>query len=320
MTHVRFIIPARNEAKHLAGCLEAIRDQRPSGCDWAVVVVDNASTDQTAEIARRYGAEVIDVPPGNPGRSRNAGAATAPEADFFAFVDADCLLPPGWLARCLQHMADPSVVGCGAIQAGAPPEAPWVERTWVAAIAPPPSDRWQCVDWLPAFNLMVRAAAFRSLGGFDGTLLTCEDSDLSFRLRTHGQLRRDHQVAVRHLGESQTLSEFFRREMWRSGGNFRSVWRRGSLSGELPSLVIPFAYTAFCAAALVTLPVALWRSSLWAWAVTLGAAALLIVAPLLIAAVRYRGRRWLPTGSLLAVYLLARGIGPFVTTRRVERR
>ena len=226
---VAFVVPARNEQRHLERCLRSILTQDLAvhpNAEKSLIVVDNQSIDETCEIAERLGAKVLSVEPGKPGRARNVGVAAA-DADYIVFVDADCVLPVTWLAQCLQHFEDEQVVAVGSIQAAAEARAPWVERVWVDAIIPKSPAEWERVDWLPAFNMMVRKSQFDAVGGFDESLQTCEDSDLSFRLSKEGELRRDHRVPVQHLGESRSLGEFFRRELWRSGGNFRSAIKRG---------------------------------------------------------------------------------------------
>ena len=243
-TVVSFVVPAHNEQRHLEQCLRSIQSQAADSLGdvkSSLVVVDNESIDATAQIATECGARVVRVPPGNPGRARNAGAA-AVDSDFVAFVDADCVLPDGWLEQCLGHFADRDVVAVGSVQAAASAEAPWVERVWVSAIVPKTDGDWTTAEWLPAFNLMVRKSEFDAIGRFDEALDTCEDSDLSFRLAKRGQLRRDHTCPVQHLGESHSIGEFFRRELWRSRGNFDSARKRGSVSKELISLYLPVAY------------------------------------------------------------------------------
>ncbi|WP_164103318.1 glycosyltransferase [Candidatus Laterigemmans baculatus] len=319
---VAFVVPACNEERHLARCLAAIREQSvglPDPVAVSLVVVDNASEDATVKIARRYGARVVQVLPGNAGRARNAGARIS-DADAIAFVDADCVLPPGWLQRGLEHLAEPRVVAVGSVQAQAPCSAPWVERVWVESLVPQLRGNWETVPWLPAFNLLVRKAVFDEVGGFDESLTTCEDSDLTFRLAQRGELRRDHQCPVLHLGESQSLTEFFRREMWRSRGNFRSAWKRGARLAEFPSLVVPLGYVALLACTLAALAFAVAVGRQW-WLLTGVLVVCCLVVPSGIAWIkRSHAQRSALSGVLFATYLLARGLGPFLPARRVEAR
>ena len=312
------MVPARNEERHLESCLRSIDSQSEDEFGISIIVVDNESSDATVAIAERCGATVVQVAPGKPGRARNVGALDV-GSDYLAFIDADCVLPDGWLKRAMEHLSDRRVAGVGSVQAIAPPDAPWVERAWVKAITPRSKTPWEAADWLAAFNLLVRRADFVSIGGFDETLTTCEDSDLSFRLAQLGELRRDFLCPVRHLGESQSLPEFFRREMWRSRGNFRSAWSRRSVRGELPSLLLPFVFLLLSMLALLTLVVAL-VSGVWGWWVIAAALSIAVLGiPMTIAAIKCGRDQFGQTSVLIAVYLMARSLGPLIPAKRVSR-
>lgn len=316
---VVFIVPARNEEKHLEACLRSIAAQNVECVQTSVTVVDNESTDRTADIAVRCGARVQRVKPSNAAGARNAGAQ-GQVADFIAFIDADCVLPDGWLGEGLRHLEDESIAGFGAAQAPAPLDAPWVERVWVAAITPRSTEGWERVDWLAAFNLLVRQADFTATGGFDENLETCEDSDFSSRLTKYGYLVRDYSHPVRHLGESRSIYEFFRRELWRSKGNFRSAWKRGALVQEFISLFLPVGFVLFGILTIVFLSAAVVYGGGWWW----GVAGVMVLAcaagPLLLTIARLGRKQLVSTSALLSLYLVARGIGPFVPSKRVAKR
>lgn len=246
---IAFIIPACNEERLLADCLKSIKQQvfeRRSNLHIESIVVDCESSDNTRLIALRFQTTVISAARANAGSTRNKGTNRL-ESDFYAFVDADCVLPPNWLETCLSHFEDSMVVAVGASQALANPGAPWIERTWTDMISPVYANPWDSVEWLPAFNLIVRSKAFHDVNGFNESLITCEDSDLTFRLSKIGKLRLDHRIKVQHQGESKTVREFIQREMWRSRGNLRSAIERHSLKEELKSLAVPPLYfSALC--------------------------------------------------------------------------
>src|SRR3954470_24814615 len=93
-----FIVPAWNEERDLPKCLESLQRQilPPNLSAVEIIVVDNQSTDSTAEVARSLGARIVSVPPGSPSKSRNAGAREA-LGGWLAFIDADSELAPDWL-------------------------------------------------------------------------------------------------------------------------------------------------------------------------------------------------------------------------------
>ena len=88
----------------------------------------------------------------------------------------------------------------------------------------------------------MRREAFKSVGGFNEELITCEDYDLSFRLKPLGRLLSDSRVIAIHHREPATLGEFFRKESWRGRSNFAGLQQHGFHWQELPSLLIPVVY------------------------------------------------------------------------------
>jgi Glycosyltransferases, probably involved in cell wall biogenesis len=94
-----FVIPAYNEEALIGKCLESVvaevaRSGRPAG----IIVVNNASVDRTGEIARSFpGVEVVDEPKKGLVNARDAGFAASAGYDLVANIDADTLVPEGWL-------------------------------------------------------------------------------------------------------------------------------------------------------------------------------------------------------------------------------
>ena len=80
------IIPAHNEESVISKALESIKQQ--SFTDYEVIVICDACSDKTAEIARSYGAKVIDVDAHSSGAARNAGLDVA-QGEWILFCDAD---------------------------------------------------------------------------------------------------------------------------------------------------------------------------------------------------------------------------------------
>jgi glycosyltransferase involved in cell wall biosynthesis len=96
-SRISIVIPVYNEAAGLEDCLQAIAGQtvRPH----EVIVVDNNSTDDTADVARRFGfVTLISEPRQGVVHARNRGFGHA-SGDIIARIDADTILPAGWLAQ-----------------------------------------------------------------------------------------------------------------------------------------------------------------------------------------------------------------------------
>ena len=103
-----FVVPAYNEEAYLPACLESICEQirtLPAGtCE--IIVVNNASTDRTREVALRYpGVTVVDEPRKGLTFARQAGFAASSGA-LIANVDADSRLTPGWVSKVLSTFAE----------------------------------------------------------------------------------------------------------------------------------------------------------------------------------------------------------------------
>src|SRR4051812_32617503 len=99
-----FVVPAHNEEALLGRTLDAIYDAATeTGQPFEVVVADDASTDNTAEIARQHGARVVSVNHRQIAATRNAGAREAQGKRLF-FVDADTVVSTRLLTAALRAM------------------------------------------------------------------------------------------------------------------------------------------------------------------------------------------------------------------------
>lgn len=100
---VSVVIPCLNDARLLEDCLASLARQTLAPLE--IVVVDNNSTDDTAAVARRFGARVVFEPaPGIPAAA--AAGYDAAEGEIIARCDADCLLPPDWIQRIAGAFAE----------------------------------------------------------------------------------------------------------------------------------------------------------------------------------------------------------------------
>lgn len=108
-----FVIPAYNEEALIGKCLESvIAEIARSGADAEVIVVNNASTDRTGEIARSFaGVRVVDEPKKGLVNARDAGFAASEGFELIANIDSDTIVPPGWLDTVFAEFGrDPKLV------------------------------------------------------------------------------------------------------------------------------------------------------------------------------------------------------------------
>lgn len=109
---ISLVIPCRNAASTLAATLGSVRAQTLPPAE--VIVVDDASGDNSPGIAQEAGARVIrHETRRNAGGARNTGIEAA-GGEALAFLDADVLAPPDWLARVVEIFdGHPEVIGVG---------------------------------------------------------------------------------------------------------------------------------------------------------------------------------------------------------------
>jgi len=166
---VSVVIPARNEEKHISKVVRSVLDQCPAGSALEVIVVDDGSTDRTAEEARRAGAHVVELGKdghgGNPAAARNRGASVA-SGNPLIFLDADCVPGKGWLDSILAaHAGGETIVG-GSLEL--PPGLPAMARCdyYCGWYLVHPGRRAGVVPHHPPPNLSVIREAFRATSGF----------------------------------------------------------------------------------------------------------------------------------------------------------
>src|SRR3954471_11744061 len=111
---ISFIIPAHNEEAWVGQCVSAIRSGAESlGEAHEIIVVDDASSDATASLARREGAQVIRVEHRHIAATRNAGAQHAHGAILF-FVDSATLTTAPAIRSALRAVRA-GAMGCGCV-------------------------------------------------------------------------------------------------------------------------------------------------------------------------------------------------------------
>ena len=108
---ISVIIPHLNQPEFLTRCLASLAaGQRPPE---EIFVVDNGSRAlPTVVCAAHPGVTLLQEPTPGPGPARNLGIAAA-KGEILAFIDADCLADPGWLAAAEAAMADPAAMILG---------------------------------------------------------------------------------------------------------------------------------------------------------------------------------------------------------------
>lgn len=178
------VVIGRNEGARLVACLASLQ-----GAVGRLVYVDSGSTDGSVAAAETAGATVVLLDRARPftaARARNAGLAELAAADlppaFVQFVDGDCVLQEGWIARALGFLeAHPqAAVACGRRRERWPQASVYnrlCDREWDT-----PVGRTRACGG----DAMMRISAVAAVGGYREDLIAGEEPELCVRLRQTG--------------------------------------------------------------------------------------------------------------------------------------
>ncbi len=201
---VTIILPIRNEARHIARCLEAVMSQDYPSDKIEILVMDGMSDDGTREIVARFAAQdprvrLIDNPSRIVPTALNRGIAKA-RGGVIIRVDGHAVIATDYVRRCIDNLAkvDADCVGGPIRTIG----GTWVARSIAIAQSSPfgvgnaafrYASRAQYVDTL-AFGAY-RREVFDRIGLFDEELVRNQDDEFNFRLtRSGGKIWLDPEI------------------------------------------------------------------------------------------------------------------------------
>lgn len=192
-----FVIPAHNEERLVGKCLTALVAQvEASGCDAEIVVVNNASTDRTREIAAGFkGVRVVDEPAKGLVNARARGLDET-TAELVANLDADTAMPPGWIDTVLREFAADSrlvaLSGPFFYYDLSPVQNFLVRLFYLAAYPLYLINRYvlKVGSMVQGGNFVFRRSAWLSVGGYDRSIqFYGEDTDVARRLNKVGKVK-----------------------------------------------------------------------------------------------------------------------------------
>lgn len=178
-----FVVPAHNEEHELPASLRALRAAADaSGKTYELIVVDDASTDATADIARQFGARVVTVHRRQIAAARNAGARVA-RGEILFFVDADTRIAPDHVILGLRALA----TGCSGGSARVLPdrEMPFWANVFLQLF----SAIYFTAGLGAGAFIFARRESFEAAGGFDEQYFAGEEVYLSRALKKLGRFK-----------------------------------------------------------------------------------------------------------------------------------
>ena len=185
---ITFVIPAFNEERLIPLAIQSIREEmagRPN--DYEILVVDNASTDRTAEVAAERGARVVQELKRGIVPARQAGYLHA-KYDLLANIDADNAVPPGWLDKALGALDPATVVVTGPLVY--PEFSPLMQGLTKFFYLLGRISHHTLGTMVQGGNFIVRKSALDAVGGYNTDVVFFgEDTDFAVRIATVGNVK-----------------------------------------------------------------------------------------------------------------------------------
>lgn len=179
---VSIVVPACNEGETIGACLDSLTRQNYPKDKYEIIVVNNNSTDNTAEIARSFNTTVVEEERQGLVFSRRKGIAVS-QGSIIAFLDADSLARPLWLKTMVEiYQQDEGVVGIGQ-------NLNLIPKTHFVTLGETFSNLGRSVlKILPGTHFSFRKSAYNKTGGYSSRANFGEDIYLSKKLKKFGRL------------------------------------------------------------------------------------------------------------------------------------
>ncbi len=203
------IVPAYNEEIMIAECILSIQRQDYDG-ECEIIVVNNASTDRTEEIARSLGVTVVFEQKQGYVHALRAGFSAA-TGDIIACTDADTRVPPFWLEKISENLLEQGTIACSGVFMFY--DGPWFIRFIGRVFG-------RLNYHLAGANMAVWRKTYLASGGFDPQVNMGADVELGQRLSKFGRVLIDRSLVARTSGRRfqyaffQTLALYYFNDLW----------------------------------------------------------------------------------------------------------
>ena len=226
---ISVVMPAYNAAATIADQLEALC-RNVLDAPWELIVADNGSTDETAQLALSYAdrlpLRIVDASARRgPGAARNIGVAAA-RAPFIAFCDADDLVADDWLPLTRAALNVDEFVAIGTLTVPTPYTSRHYTEAVAATVAGPVRELPGLIHCATS-QMAVRTNVFHEVGGFDELFLADEDTDFCCRVQLAGHPLVPHpEILVTIRQRSRFRDAVRQRFQWgRHRGAFRHKYQ-----------------------------------------------------------------------------------------------
>jgi GT2 family glycosyltransferase len=236
------VIPTRQRPDELRACLEGVAGLEYPKERVQVIVVD----DSGGSAAVDDGIEHVATDGLGPAAARNAGVERA-EGTLLAFIDDDCRPHPDWLDRLVAVWEADPAAAVGGRTVNALADSLCAEAAQLVIDVGYVQNRAPDRRWFTTNNLLVPAAGFRELGGFDAAYRTAEDRDFCARWLDSGRPMSYEPAAIVGHSRRMGLVEFAALHFAYGRGAFRFHRDRRRLGA--PVAVEPSYYAALARAA-----------------------------------------------------------------------
>ena len=225
---IGIVVIGRNEGQHIRQSLLSVINKSND-----LVYVDSDSSDNSVEQAQSLEVKIISLDPTIPlsaARARNTGAnyllEANPNLEFIQFVDGDSLIADNWLENAVKELNAKTDIGvvCGALTENSNQSSIY-NRLCSLEWNQPEGETLACGG-----NMMVRAAIFQQLEGFNETLIAGEDPELCLRVRQQGQkiFKLNEQMGW-HNAEMTSFGQWWKRTIRGGYAYAQSAWLHGHL-------------------------------------------------------------------------------------------
>ncbi len=247
---ISIIIPVYNAEKYIDKLIREALNQKAD----EVIIVDDGSTDNTAEIVKKYPVKYVYQKNSGPASARNRGFKES-HGDIVVFTDSDCIPQKDWISRLLEGFTTDDVAAVagsynitnpGSLLASCIHEEIKLRHLRLKKI--------EYIKFFGSYNVAIKRHIFEEVRGFneDYKAASVEDNDLSYKILNSGfRIKFQDSALVAHH-HTERLWKYFR-EQYRHGywrmkvyKDFPSMTKGDDYTQLKDAVEIPVAFMTFC--------------------------------------------------------------------------